>query len=128
MQRRPITVLVVDDEARIRRFARLLLESDNKVSVVGEADNGQAAAALARELSPDVIVMDISMPVMNGLDAARRILRDCPNARIIMTTAMGSEPYRRVSMSIGARDFMDKSALDSELIQKVHKVARHGPH
>jgi len=128
MPHRPITVLVVDDEARIRRFARLLLESDSKVSVVGEADNGEAAAALARELSPDVIVMDISMPVMNGLDAARKILRDCPDVRIIMTTAMGSEPYRRVSMSLGATDFLDKGALDSELIEKIHKAAQHGPH
>lgn len=128
MRNRPITVLVVDDEARIRRFARLLLERDNKLSVIGEADNGSSAAALAQELSPDVIVMDISMPVMNGIDAARKILHDCPQIRIIMTTAMGSEPYRRVSMSIGAADFVDKSSLDSELIEKVHRAAQHGLH
>lgn len=128
MQRKPITVLVVDDEARIRRFARLLLESDSKVSVVGEADNGRAAADMARELSPDIILMDISMPEMNGLEAAKKILHDCPNIRIIMTTAMGTEPYRRVSMSLGASDFLDKSTLDSELIEAVHRTARHGPH
>lgn len=128
MQRKPITVLVVDDEARIRRFARLLLESDSKVSVVGEADNGRAAAAMARELSPDIILMDISMPEMNGLEAAKKILHDCPNIRIIMTTAMGTEPYRRVSMSLGASDFLDKSTLDSELIEAVHRTAQHGPH
>lgn len=128
MQRKPITVLVVDDEARIRRFARLLLESDSKVSVVGEADNGRAATDMARELSPDIILMDISMPEMNGLEAAKKILHDCPNIRIIMTTAMGTEPYRRVSMSLGASDFLDKSTLDSELIEAVHRTARHGPH
>jgi YesN/AraC family two-component response regulator len=128
MQRKPITVLVVDDEERIRRFARLLLESDSKVSVIGEADNGRSATALARELSPDVIIMDISMPVMNGLDAARTILRDSPKTRIIMTTAMGSEPYRRVSLSLGAAGFLDKSCLDSQLIRTIHKTARHGPH
>lgn len=128
MQRKPITVLVVDDEARIRRFARLLLESDSKVSVIGEADNGRQAADMARELCPDVVLMDISMPEMNGLEAARKILRDCPNTRIIMTTAMGAEPYRRVSMSLGAADFLDKSTLDSELIEAIHRTARHGPH
>lgn len=128
MQRKPITVLVVDDEARIRRFARLLLESDSKVSVVGEADNGRVAADMARQLSPDVILMDISMPEMNGLEAARKILHDCPNTRIIMTTAMGVEPYRRVSMSLGAADFLDKSSLDSELIGAIHRTAQHGPH
>ncbi len=128
MRRKPITVLVVDDEERIRRFERLLLESDSKVAVVGEADNGRAATALARELSPDVVLMDISMPVMNGFDAARRILRDCPKTRIIMTTAMGAEPYRRVSMLLGAAEFLDKSCLDSELIDAVHKTAAHGPH
>jgi YesN/AraC family two-component response regulator len=124
VQRKPIRVLVVDDEERIRRFTRLLLEHDKKVLVVGEADNGRSAAALARELSPDVVVMDISMPVMNGLDAARTILRDCPRTRIIMTTAMGSEPYRRVSMALGAADFLDKSCLDSELVDSVHKTTR----
>jgi two-component system, NarL family, nitrate/nitrite response regulator NarL len=128
MRSKPITVIVVDDEERIRRFARLILESDKKVRVVGEADNGRSATALARELCPDVIVMDISMPVMNGLDAAKTILRDCPKTRIIMTTAMGGEPYRQVSLSLGAAGFVDKSCLDSELIETVHKTAKHGPH
>jgi two-component system invasion response regulator UvrY len=128
MPSRPITVIVVDDEERIRRFARLLLESDSKVTVIAEADNGQSAADLARKLSPDVVLMDISMPVMNGLDATRTILRECPNVRIILTTAMGAEPYRRVSMSVGASDFLDKSSLDSELVQAVHRTAHHGPH
>jgi DNA-binding NarL/FixJ family response regulator len=128
MDCKPITVLVVDDEEKIRRFARLLLESDSEVSVVGEADNGRAATQLARQLAPDVILMDISMPVMNGLEAARTILRDSPKTRIIMTTAMGAEPYRRVSLSMGAADFLDKSSLDSELIQTIHKTAQHGLH
>ncbi len=128
MPSKPITVIVVDDEERIRRFARLLLETDSAVCVIGEADNGRSAADMARELCPDIVVMDISMPVMNGLDATRTILRDCPNVRIILTTAMGAEPYRRVSMSVGASDFLDKSSLDSELIEAVHRTARHGPH
>jgi DNA-binding NarL/FixJ family response regulator len=128
MPRKPITVLVVDDEERIRRFARLLLESDSKCSVIGEAANGRAAASMAKELSPDVIVMDISMPEMNGLEAARNILRERPATRIIMTTAMGTEPYRRVSLSLGAAGFVDKSCLDSELIELVHQTTRHGPH
>ena len=71
MRGKAITVLVVDDEERIRRFEKRLLESDGQVRVVGEADNGHSAATLARELSPDVILMDISMPVMNGFDAAK---------------------------------------------------------
>ncbi|HTZ76170.1 MAG TPA: response regulator transcription factor [Candidatus Aquilonibacter sp.] len=128
MPSKPITVIVVDDEERIRRFARLLLETDSALAVIGEADNGRSAADLARELCPDIVVMDISMPVMNGLDATRTILRDCPNVRIILTTAMGAEPYRRVSMSVGASDFLDKSSLDSELIEAVHRTAQHGPY
>jgi YesN/AraC family two-component response regulator len=126
MQGKRITVMVVDDEARIRRLARLLLERDSKVSVVAEADNGRAAATLAHELHPDVILMDISMPIMNGLDAARTILRESPDTRIIMTTAMGGEPYRRISLSLGASDFLDKSSLDSQLIQTIHKTAHQG--
>jgi YesN/AraC family two-component response regulator len=128
MARKMITVLVVDDEENVRRFERLLLESDKKCSVVGEAANGRAATTMAKELSPDVVVMDISMPEMNGFDAARVILRDRPKTRIIMTTAMGTEPYKRVSLSLGAAGFVEKSCLDSELIGLIHRTARHGPH
>ena len=128
MRSKPITVIVVDDEERIRRFARHLLETDSALSVIGEADTGRSAAAMVRELSPDVVVMDISMPVMNGLEATRAILRECPDVHVILTTAMGADPYRRVSMSVGASDFLDKSSLDSELIDAVHRTARHGLH
>jgi YesN/AraC family two-component response regulator len=128
MQPKPITVLLVDDEERIRRSARLLLDDDKEVRVVGEADNGRSAAEMACKLCPDVIVMDISMPIMNGLDAARKILKDCPTTRIIMTTAMGGEPYRRVSMSLGVAGFLEKSSLDAELLHIIHETARHGPH
>ena len=124
----PIRVLVVDDEERIRRFARLLLETDHSLTVVGEAENGRAAAALAHELAPDVVLMDISMPVMNGLEAARKILRDRPETSIIMTTAMGVEPYRAASLSVGASAFIDKSCLTAELIEIVHQAAEHGAH
>ena len=124
----PIKVLVVDDEERIRRFARLLLETDETVTVVGEAENGSAATALARELAPDVVLMDISMPVMNGLEAARKILRERPETSIIMTTAMGVEPYRQASLSVGASAFIDKSCLTAELVEMVHRAAEHGAH
>lgn len=125
---RPITVLIVDDEEKIRRFARILLESDAELDVIGEADNGRAAAALAERLCPDVILMDISMPVMNGLEAARKIVRDCPHTRIILTTAMGADSYRRVSLDAGAAAFLDKASLDSELIKTVHQTAEQLPH
>jgi len=124
----PIRVLVVDDERRMREFARAILEEDREVSVVGEAENGRAATSMARELSPDVIVMDISMPVMNGLEAAQTILRDSPRCRIIITTAMGGDPYRRVSLAIGAAAFLDKPSLDAELLSTVHTTVDHGPH
>jgi DNA-binding NarL/FixJ family response regulator len=128
MQAKPITVLLVDDEERIRRSARLILNGDEEVRVIGEADNGQLAAELACRLCPDIIVMDISMPIMNGLEAARKILRECPAVRIIMTTAMGGEPYRRVSMSIGVAGFLEKSSLDSDLLHTIHETAQHGLH
>jgi DNA-binding NarL/FixJ family response regulator len=127
MPSKPITVLVVDDEERIRRFERSLLAADAKVSVIAEADNGRAAAELTRKLMPDVIVMDISMPVMNGFDAARTILREFPKTRIIMTTAMGTEPYKRVSFSLGAAGFVDKSCLGTQLVDTIHEI-QHGSH
>jgi len=125
---KPIRVLVVDDEERIRRFARLLLEEDVEVAVIGEAENGRAAADMADELAPDVVVMDISMPIMNGLDAAQAILREHPDCRIILTTAMGAAPYRRVSLAIGAAAFLEKTSLDAELLRTIHSAMRHGPH
>jgi two-component system invasion response regulator UvrY len=130
--RRLIKVMIVDDEERVRRLARHLLESDRELRIVAEADNGQAAAALAREYLPDVVLMDISMPVMNGLDAARAILRECPQIRIIMTSAMGADPYRRVSLSLGASKFIDKADLDTSLVTAVREVNaatfKFGPH
>jgi len=123
-----IKVMIVDDEERIRRLTRDLLETDRELKIVGEADNGQAAAALARQLCPDVILMDVSMPVMNGLEAARAILHESPEIRIIMTSAMGSEPYRRASLSLGASTFLDKTELDTSLVQTIHRLGHDDTH
>jgi len=118
---KPITVLLVDDEDRVRLAVRHLLENDERFRVVGEAADGRSATQLSRELIPDVVIMDISMPSMNGLEAARIILREEPHTRVIITTAMGAEPYRRASLSVGASAFIDKDALDADLIYTIHK-------
>jgi DNA-binding NarL/FixJ family response regulator len=126
MPRRPITVMIVDDDEKVRILARHIFDQDHLIKIIAEADNGQAAAALAREFCPDVILMDVSMPVMNGLQAARAILRECPEIRIIMTSALGSEAYRRASLSMGASSFLDKADLGARLVDTVHTLGYAG--
>lgn len=119
---RTIRVVLVDDERRVRESAKRLLEEDQEIDVVGEAGDGRGAVRLAHDLSPNVVVMDISMPTMNGFDAARRILKECPEVHVVLITAMDAEPYRRASLSIGVNAFLSKESLDRDLLKTIHEL------
>jgi two-component system, NarL family, response regulator NreC len=119
---RTIRVLLVDDEARLRQMAKRLLVSQTEIQVVGEADNGRTAVDLNSRLDPDLIVMDIAMPELNGLEATRIIRRQSAKTKIIVITAMAAEPYRRAAMNMGANAFLSKGALDSDLISTIHNI------
>ena len=121
-----ITVLLVDDHHLVRRGFRRMLEDEDDIVVVGEAGYGQEAIEKARELAPDVIVMDFALPGMNGAAAARQILKSAPRIGILMLS-MHSEPnYVRTCMDAGARGYLLKNAVDLELIAAVRTIAAGG--
>jgi two-component system nitrate/nitrite response regulator NarL len=117
-----ITVLLVDDHSLVRRSFRRLLEDEAGLVVIGEASDGEEAAALARRLRPDVVVMDFALPVITGTIAAQRILQTAPSTAILILS-MHSEPvYVRAAVDVGARGYLLKSA-NLDLAAAVRAVA-----
>jgi DNA-binding NarL/FixJ family response regulator len=118
-----ITVLLVDDHALVRRGFRRLLEDDTAITVVGEASTGDEAIRMARELRPQVVVMDAALPGTSGLEATRAILAESPDVAILMLSMHSEETLVRQALAAGARGYVLKSALDLDLAAAVKKVA-----
>jgi len=108
-----VRIFIVDDNAMIRALLRSVLEKPGKWAVVGEAENGRRAVEKVRERSPDVTVMDFLMPEMNGLEAARRISKDEPNAPILMVTSDPSRQLEEEAKKVGIRGLCSKSDVRS---------------
>jgi DNA-binding NarL/FixJ family response regulator len=119
-----IRVLIVDDHAVVRDGIRSVLSLQRDMQVIGEAVNGKEALAKTIELIPDVVVMDIVMPVMNGLDAAREICRKCRLAKVLMLTQYDDEENVLASKKVGAVGFIPKAAASSRLLTGIRSVAR----
>ncbi len=118
--------LIADDHEIVRRGLRALLSSAG-VDVVGEAGTGREAVELARELKPDVVVMDISMPDLNGLEATRQILSELPGTEVLILTMHQSEQLVRQVLDNGARGYMLKSDAGRELVLAVEALRHHQP-
>jgi two-component system, NarL family, invasion response regulator UvrY len=118
-----IRVLLVDDHAVVRTGFRLLLQSIADMSVVGEANCGEAACELYTELAPDVVVMDIAMPGMGGLEALRRIRARHPQARVLTLSAHDDPIHARRSLQEGALGFLSKRSAPETLVEAVTVVA-----
>jgi DNA-binding NarL/FixJ family response regulator len=116
-------VLIADDQALVRVGLRKILESEPGTTVVGEAADGEEAVAEARRLRPDVVLMDIRMPVLDGIEATRRIVRDRPEARVLVLTTFGLDGYVYDSLRAGASGFMLKDAPPEEIAAAVRIVA-----
>ena len=119
-----IRVLIVDDHAVVRDGIRAVLALQRDVQMVGEAVNGKEAVEKALELLPDVVVMDIVMPVMNGLDAAKEICKKCQSAKILMLTQYDDEENVMASRQAGAMGFIPKAEASSKLLTGIRSVGR----
>jgi DNA-binding NarL/FixJ family response regulator len=118
-----IRVLVVDDQALVRGGFRLILESQPGVEVVGEAADGREALAKARELRPDVVLMDVRMPGMDGLEATRRLLSERDAPRVLMLTTFDLDEYVYDALRAGASGFLLKDVRPEQLADAVRVVA-----
>lgn len=118
-----IRVLLVDDQHLVRAGLRMLCESDPDVQVVGEADNGRDAVRLADALSPDVIVMDLRMPGMDGTTATARIRAAHPGCRVIVVTTFDDDEHLYPALAAGACGFLVKDAAPDELLDGIRKAA-----
>lgn len=116
-------ILIVDDSDLIRHALRCCIEKNTEWQICGEAENGQVAVNKAQELSPDVVIMDFQMPVMNGIDAARRITLSAPNTAIVMLTMHNGEQLRREARSAGIQEVLSKSeSVADHLLAALRKV------
>lgn len=127
MEARFIQVLIVDDHTMIRRGLKILLEQFPEIRVVGEAANGLQSIDLAVRLQPDVVLMDLSMPVMDGIEAMQRILAIRPAQRFIMLTASSDSEHFRQAIKAGAQGYFSKDVDPEELIQAIRKVHQGKP-
>jgi two-component system response regulator NreC len=121
-----IRVLVADDHRVVRLGLRTLLEGEPDMVVVGEAGNGAEAVTAAQKLSPHVVVMDISMPEMDGLEATRRIRATCATTNVLILTVHAQERYLFPVLRAGASGYVLKSTVDTELVDAIRTVAHGG--
>jgi DNA-binding NarL/FixJ family response regulator len=122
----PITVLLADDHTIVRDGLRALLELASDITVVGEARQGREAVALARKFSPEVVVMDIAMPQLNGFSATRQILALLPATKILMLSAYTDEPYVHRAREAGAAGFLGKESSAQCLSGAIRTLAMGG--
>jgi len=118
-----ISVLLVDDHSLVRKGFRRILEDDPEIQVVGEAADGTEAVKLAQELEPKVIVMDMAMPGLNGMQASIEILKLKPKTAILMLSMYSEENYVRNALDAGAKGYILKDAMDIDLATAIKQVA-----
>jgi two-component system response regulator NreC len=118
----PIRILLADDHTVMRKGLRLLLERQPNLEVVGEAADGHEAVEMAAELKPDVVVMDIAMPHLNGVEAARQIAARSPQSAIAILSMHSDESYVIRSLKAGARAYLLKDSAETDLLTAIHAI------
>ncbi|WP_277750489.1 response regulator [Actinomyces oricola] len=120
---RPVTVVLADDQALMRMGFRMVLDAEEGIEVVGEASDGTSAVAQARALRPDVILMDVRMPGMNGIEATEAIAAQCPGTRVLILTTFDLDEYAFAGLRAGASGFLLKDTRPAELAEAIRTVA-----
>lgn len=121
-----LSVLIADDHPVFRSGLTALLATDGDVEVIGEADNGQMAIQLAEELQPDVVVMDLHMPEVDGVTATRRITQSSPHVAVLVLTMFDDDDSVFAAMRAGARGYLLKGSNQAELVRAVHVIGSGG--
>jgi DNA-binding NarL/FixJ family response regulator len=116
-------ILVADDHGIVRKGLRFLLERQEDMEVVGEAADGREAVHLAEQLHPSVVVMDIAMPQLNGIDAAAQILRSSPDARVVILSMYADEEFLVRALTTGIRGYLLKDSAENDLVRAVRAAA-----
>ncbi len=124
MSTRNIRILLVDDHAVVRQGFRMILAAQADMEIVGEAGNGREAIAKAAELHPDVVVMDVAMPELNGIEATRRLLETSPQTRVLALSMHKDSVYVREILRAGARGYLLKDSIDVDFLTAVRAVAK----
>jgi len=119
-----VRALLVDDHTVVRAGLRALLEASGRVDVVGEASSGEEAVTKARTLDPDIVVMDLAMPGMDGVQATRRIAELCIETKVLVLTIHDEDEFLLPALDAGAAGFLNKSAADTDLMGAVEAVVR----
>ncbi len=122
--RKKISILLADDHAMVRQGFRLILNGQGDMEIVGEAGNGREAVEQAERLMPDVVVMDVAMPELNGIEATRRIARLAPRARVLALSMHKDSVYVREILRAGARGYLLKDMIEQDLVAAVRAVAK----
>ena len=121
---KPITVLLAEDHRIVREGFRSLLKSETDIEVVGEAETGRQAVQLTRKLRPAVVVMDIAMPLLNGLEATRQIRKDLPATKVLILSAHGDDAYVEQAAALGGVGFLLKQTSSHELATAIREVEK----
>ncbi len=121
-----LRVLLADDHETVREGLRLIIDSQADMEVVGEADNGRDAVFRARDLQPDVVVMDVSMPQLNGLKATEKLKQLCPNIKILTLTRHTDDGYLQELLRAGASGYVLKQSASAELLRAIRSIAGGG--
>ena len=124
----PVRLLIADDHALVRQGLRGMLEREPDIEVVGEAHNGREAVDLCRALGPNLVLMDVRMPEMDGLEATRAIKHERPEVSVLMVTMHDNQDYMREAAKAGAAGYVLKDAPRDELIGAVRRVAHSEGH
>lgn len=119
-----IRILMADDHTLLRNGIRALLEGESDMTVVGEAEDGREAVRLAGKLHPHVVLMDISMPLLNGLEATRQIKHEHPEINVLVLTMYDHEEYFRQVLEVGASGYLIKRAAASDLVAAIRSIHR----
>ncbi len=117
-----IKILIVDDHAMFREGVRALLQGYDDMDIVGEAKDGREAIEMIHQLAPDVVLMDVSMPIMNGPEATRRIHKEMPDAKVLALTQYDDREYVLSMLKAGAKGYISKTATASELVSAIRVI------